>query len=289
MSRYNRGFGRITDLKHALSLVIALGLPLFGGVRIQMESTDLSTGEVTKREILVDADRLRINETGKTSTSVLFLTDGGRNRMVLLDKDKNQYREMDQQMIDQMAGQMGQATAAMAQMQAQMKGMTPEQRAAMEQMMKGRGLPGAASSAVTSAVRTTYANKGSGSANGFACTKYEGTRRAEKVSEVCAANPSQLKFDASDLQVLDKMKEFSAGLQRMATSSPFFNAGTVASISEGGYSGLPVQETKFSNGKASEKTDTKSIDRATFSNADFALGNAVKVEMMAPGRAKGKQ
>jgi hypothetical protein len=96
--------------------------------------------------------------------------------MVVLDNSKNEYREIDQQTIDQMSGQ---TSAATAQMQAQMKNMTPEQRAMVEQMMKGRGLPGVASSAVTSAARTTYTSKSGGSANGFPCTKYEGNRGAE--------------------------------------------------------------------------------------------------------------
>jgi hypothetical protein len=259
-------------------------------VRIQSDAIDLGNGDVTKREILVDGDRLRINETSKsTNTSMLFLTDGGRNRMVILDKAKNEYREIDQQMIDQMSGQASSAPgAADAKMQEQMKNMTPEQRAMMEQMMKGRGLPGVATTAVTSAARTTYTSKGSGSANGFACTKYEGTKGAEKVAEVCAASPSDLKFAASDFLVYEKMKEFMGSLQNMATSSPFFNASTVGSMTEGGYSGLPIQQTSFKNGKASEKTDVKTIDRATFSNADFSLGDAKKVDMMSAQKGRGK-
>jgi hypothetical protein len=283
---YTYDFGGLFTLKQSLCLALALAAPTFAGVRIQLDSTDLTTGEVTKREILVDAERLRMNETGKsTNTSVLFLTDGGRNRLVVLDKAKNEYREIDQQTVEQLSGQM---SAATAKMQEQMKNLTPEQRAMMEQMMKGRGLPGAAAASVTTAARTTYTSKGSGTANGFACTKYEGTRGAEKVSEVCAASPSELKFAASDLQVYEKMKEFSASMMSMATSSPFFNANTVSSMTESGFSGFPVQQTSFSNGKASSRTDTKAIDRATFSNADFSLGNATKVDVMGAAKGRGR-
>ncbi|MGH9592229.1 MAG: hypothetical protein ACRD5L_04005, partial [Bryobacteraceae bacterium] len=259
--------------------------------RIQMDSTDLATGEVTKREILVDADRLRMNETGESAhTSVLFLTDGGQNRMLVLDTAKNEYREIDQQMIDQMSALGGQAAAAAAQMQtqmqAQMKNMTPEQRAVMEQMMKGRGIPGMPA-ATAAPVRTVYTAKGSGSANGFACTKYEGDRGAEKVSEVCAADPGDLKFAASDFQVLQKMKEFTAGLQTMANS--MIDTSSVASLAENGFSGFPVQQTSFKNGQASSRTDTKVIESAALSNADFSLGNSTKVELMGPAKGRGKR
>jgi hypothetical protein len=85
------------------------------------------------------------------------------------------------------------------------------------------------------------------------------------------------------------MKEFSAGLLNMTTSGPFFNANTVASITESGYSGFPVQSTSFKNGKASEKTELKVIQRATFSDADFSLGNARQVDLMPAQKGKGKQ
>jgi hypothetical protein len=272
-------------MKHLLCFTLAMAAPLFAGVRIQLDSTDLTTGAVTKQEILADAERLRFNETGTdVNRSILFLTDGGRNRIVILDKTRNEYREIDQQTMQQLSGQVsGQMAAAQAKMQEQMKNMTPEQRAMMEQMMKGRGMPGAAAAAP---VRTVFTAKGSGTANGFACTKYEGDRGAEKVSEVCAANPADLKITASEIQIYEKMKEFSAGLQNMAANSPF--AASVKSVPQGGFSGIPVQGTSFSDGKATEKTDAKSVTRVTLSNDDFSLGNAKKVELI-PGPGRGKQ
>lgn len=272
-------------MKHAFCFVLVLASPMFAGVRIQLDSTDLATGDVVKREIMLDAERLRMNETGKgINRSVLFLTDGGRNRMVMLDKDKNEYREIDQQTLEQTAGQ---ANDAMAKMQAQMKNMTPEQRAMMEQMMKGRGMPGAASASVANAVKTVYTAKGPGSANGFSCTKYDGMRGAEKVSEVCAADPAALKYAAADFKVYEKMKEFSESMTKMVQQSPFFNANTASSITDAGFSGFPVQSTSFKNGKPSAKTDAKVIERASFGNADFSLGNAKKIEL--PTAPKGRK
>src|SRR5512142_3472652 len=94
--------------------------PLFAGVRIQSENTDLATKKVTTDVILLDANRLRVDSDD--GRSVMFLTDGGRNRMVMLDKAKNTYEEIDEQTMQQMGQQM---SAAMAQMQAAMKNMTP--------------------------------------------------------------------------------------------------------------------------------------------------------------------
>ena len=74
--------------------------------------------------------------------------------------------------MKQLAQQM---SGMMAQMQAAMKNMTPEQRAMMEKMMKGK-MPQAAAAAP----KTVYTAKGSGSVNGFSCTKYEGDLSGEK-------------------------------------------------------------------------------------------------------------
>src|SRR5580658_2546296 len=108
-------------------LIVALAtLPSFAGTRLQMELTDLNTNKVIKQELLIDNTRLRVNTDA--DNSVLFLTDGGRNRLVMLDKTKNEYMEMDQQTMNQLGAQM---QGAMAQMEAAMKNMPPEQRAMM--------------------------------------------------------------------------------------------------------------------------------------------------------------
>ena len=83
--------------------------------------------------------------------------------------------------MKQMAQQM---SGMMAQMQAAMKNMPPEQRAMMEKMMKGK-MPQAAAPAP----KTVYTAKGGGSVKGFSCTKYEGDLSAgEGVDRMCRAS-----------------------------------------------------------------------------------------------------
>ena len=253
--------------------------PLFAGVRIQMDGTDLTTNKTSTQVIMMDNTRLRIDADEKTS--MMFLTDGGRNRMVILDKTKNTYQEIDEQMMKQMGQQM---SGAMAQMDAAMKGMPPEQRAMMEKMMKGKMPQGAP------VVRTVYTAKGSGTVNGFACTKYEGIRGAEKVSEVCAASASQIKVAPGDYQVFEKMKQFTAGIQDAMKNSPFAAGIQSSSVADSGMEGFPVQTVSFRNGQAASRMELKSVTTASFSDADFSLGSAKKVEMPTmPGGGRGKQ
>jgi hypothetical protein len=246
--------------------------PVWGGVRIQMEVTDVKDGTVTKQEMLLDAERLRVNTTTAGSpNSVFFLTDGGRSRVVLLNPARNEYREMDQQTLNQLSG-------VMAQMQAQMKNLPPEQRAQIEQLMRGRMGQAGAGGAVGP---TTYTAKGSGSVNGFACTKYEGMRGSEKVAELCAAKPADLHFNPSDFQVFEKMREFASSFLSAMANSPLAN-GRMDYLTHAGFEGYPVEHTTFSGGQATSKMEVKSIERASLSDADFSLGNAKKAQMM-PG------
>lgn len=253
--------------------VIALApLSLWAGVRIQMEETDLKSNKATRQEMMIDATRLRVNTDA--NTSVLFLTDGGRNRMVMLDKARNTYQEIDQQTMNQMGQQM---QSAMSMMQEQMKNMPAEQRAMMEKMMQGKMGGGGAPP-----VATTYTSTGSATVNGFACTKYEGKRGAEKVSEMCAAQAAAMKMTPGDYQVFEKMKEFMSGFQSAMQNSPF--AGRIGSYGEKGVEGFPVQSLSFTNGQPVHRVDLKSIEQASFSDADFSLGSAKKTDMpMGPG------
>jgi hypothetical protein len=249
---------------------VLVAAPVFAGVRIQMEHTDLATNKITTQTILLDNTRLKI-EVGE-KTSMMFLTDGGRNRMVILDKSRNTYQEIDEQTMKQLAEQM---SGAMSQMDAMMKNMPPEQRAAMEKMMKGK-MPQAAAAVP----KTVYTAKGNGTVNGFSCTKYDGLRGAEKVTEVCSGSASQIKIAAGDYQVFEKMKAFTAGLQDALKNSALA-ASVQSSFADPGLQGYPVQTINFHGGQAADRVELKSVTNTSFSDADFSLGTAKKMEMPA--------
>jgi hypothetical protein len=264
-------------MKQTLSSICALmslaAMPLLAGKRIEMQSTDLTTNKTAPNSILLEADRMRVDQG---NTTVMFLTKGG-NRIVMLDKGKNEYSEMTQADVEQISQQLN---GAMAQMQEAMKNIPPAQRAQMEAMMKGR-MGGAAAAAPAP---PNYTAKGSATVNGFRCTNYDGIQNGQKVSEICAAQPSEIKINPADFQVMQKMQEMFKGL----SSSPIGSAIPASGIMQSGIDGFPVQSTSFRNGQASSREELKSITDATFSDADFSTGNAKKVDMGIGGRGKGK-
>jgi hypothetical protein len=161
-----------------------------------------------------------------------------------------------------------------------MKNMSPQQKAMMEQMMKGK-MP---QQAAPQRINTVYTAKGAATVNGFSCTRYDGVRSGQKIAEVCAAQPTQLRFSPADVQVFEKMREFASGLQSAFQNSPF--GGGVGELAEAGFQGFPVERVNFRNGQAAQKDELKSAQQASFSDADFSLGNARKVDMMPAMKGK---
>jgi hypothetical protein len=95
---------RLTSVATAVLAPMLIVGPMFAGVKILSENTDLATKKVTTDTILLDANRMRLeSDDGR---SFMFLTDGGRNRIVMLDKTRNTYQEIDEQTMNQMSQQM---------------------------------------------------------------------------------------------------------------------------------------------------------------------------------------
>jgi len=258
---------------------LALVTPLPAGVRMKGETTEVKTGEKSEQTILLDAGRIRVDMKGaRTNTSMMILGEGDNWRMIVLDANKNEYMEMDPAAMQGMQSGIQQA---MAGLQEKMKDMTPEQRAMMEKMMSGR-MPSMAGAGAEQP-RTVYAAKGSATVNGFRCTRYEGTRGDEKVAEVCAADPGQLGVSAADFQGFEKIREWGENLRRSMASSPL--GGMIrGEMMEAGFQGFPVEQKSFRSGELVRTTEVKSIERVSFSAADFSTGSARKMEMPAPGR-----
>jgi hypothetical protein len=256
-----------TTMRSLAVLLVLAASPAWAGKRIQMESTDLQTNKTSPREILVDKDRMKM-EVG--DTVIMFLTAGG-NRMVMLDKGRNEYREMDQASMEAMGRQI---SSVMTQMEAMLKNLPPAQRAQMEEMMKGK--MGGGAPVVEPIV---FANRGPGSVNGFRCTKHEGTRKGEKVVELCASALSDVKIAAADFQVMEKMREFSAGMMEAMKSSPLSGMIENTGVTQAGIEGYPVQSITFRNGQPVAREQLKAVVEATFTDADFSTGTAKKVEI----------
>jgi hypothetical protein len=244
--------------------LIAAALPLAAGTRI---SVDQSKGtETTQQEILFDATRIRINSfKGGDEQSVLFLTDGGRDRLVILDTKKNEYTEIDRAALDSFKKRIRDAQDRIA-------NMGPLARAVAERKMRERigDIPD------KDAPKPVYTSKGGNTVNGFACANYEGTLSGKKVSDICAARPDALKIPNDSFDVFARMRQFASELREVAPGRMSPNS---ANIADSAITGFPVIRTQFDKNKIIAKSEVKKVEPANFSDADFSLGSAKKREL----------
>src|SRR5262245_45963489 len=84
---------------------------------------------------------MRAAAGGPTGEEQAVIFDGGKQVMWMINDAKKSYYEMTKADVDRLGAQMNDA---MAQMQAQMANLPPAQRAQIEAMMRGRGMPAAA-------------------------------------------------------------------------------------------------------------------------------------------------
>jgi hypothetical protein len=131
------------NLRMCLSL--AAGLLLFCGSAwaadgvLIAERTSVG-GSAQTHQIQIERTRIRTEMSGDAHRIVIF--DGGKEVLWMLDPAKQTYNELTKADFERLGAQM---QGAMAMMQSQLANLPPAQRAQIEAMMKGRGMPGAAS------------------------------------------------------------------------------------------------------------------------------------------------
>jgi len=233
------------------------------GVLIVEKST--GNGSTTTNQIQIQGNRMRAEGANQTGGKHVFMFDGARQVMTLIDVDKKTYSEITKADMDRLAAQM---SDAMAQMQQQLAKMPPEQRAQMEAMMKGRGMPGFGAAAP--AAKTQYKKTGTDRVGKWTCDKYEGYDNGEKTSEICTVDPKALGFSMSDFAVSKQMAEFfnvEAFKRMMPNMKQMFSFG---SLEDQGYSGVPIRRTYTILGHQTT-TELSEVSRQTFPDSVFAV------------------
>ena len=243
------------------------------GILMVMKVTS-DGGAPQTTQVQIDARRMRTEGFGDRGEKQIVIFDGTKKVMMLIDESKKTYVELTEADVEAMAGMM-------AEMQKQIASMPPEQRAQMEQMMKGRGMamPGAAA-------KTLYTKTGTATVGKWACDKYDGTNGGQKVAEVCTVDPKALGFTAADFDVSRELAAFFKKVMPMG-GMDVFSIGTPA---DQGFSGIPVRNVSTVAGKQTT-TEITEVKRQAFPDSVFqAPAGFQKQDFMAGrGRGRGRQ
>jgi hypothetical protein len=216
--------------------------------------------------------------------------EGGRNNVVIYDATKQvidmvdlsakTYREVNKADMDQLKGQ---ADSALAQMQEQLKNLPPQQRQAIEQMMRARGgLPGANPAA--SGPKIQYRAAGSDKVGQWTCTKYEGYVGQQKTSEVCTVDPKDLGLTAADFEVGRQLAEFMKTLAPAAADRLM----TIGKAEEQGFSGVPVRQISYQNGQVDSTLELTEVRHTSFPASTFEVPAGFTKEAIGPGARRGR-
>jgi hypothetical protein len=259
---------RALSVLPGLSLVAAMLLtgPLQAadGVLIVQKTTVGDTPRTSQIQIEQNRMRAEVDAGGGARRVVIF--DGAKQVLWILDDDRKTYNEMTKADVDRLGGQV---QDVMAQVQAQLANMPPAQRAQIEALMKGRGIPGSAAPAP----KTEYRKAGTDKVGKWTCDKYEAFQNNQKTSELCTVDPAILGFSLADFEVSRQLGDFFKKVVPQSAEQLFI----VGKTEDQGYSGVPVKRVVTLAGRQTT-TEITDVSRRTFAEATFAVPATFKKE-----------
>ena len=118
----------------SIASLILMASPLHAGVALDMVTRDASGNTIEAMKVYAQSGKIRMDGVGQPADERMSMIFLGQEFLVL-DHSDQKYIVVDADMIAAVGSQM---EAAMRQMEAQLADMPPEQRAMVEEMMRGQ-------------------------------------------------------------------------------------------------------------------------------------------------------
>ena len=247
----------------------------FGDVLFEMENMNKDNGQHDKTSVEVKNNKMKMDfykGGNKLENSMIYRGDS--DEMIFLDHKDHSYMVMDKETMDKISKKLN---SAMAQFEEAMKNVPPEQREMMKKMMKDK-MPGMDN---TPYVEPVLKKAGSGSVNGYSCTKYDVYKGNEKIRQHCITNWSDIK---GGKEISSVMLEMSGFMDEMAktfssNSGPMgntvkFERNVFNQLKE--MNGFPVKTIEYDNGKVESESVLKSSTEKTISSSEFEVPQKYK-------------
>lgn len=189
---------RLAALAAAAFACALAATPARAGVVIHFETKAAGDAAPRPATLWIEADRLRV----ESSEGTMIYRDDKRVLWVM-EGDKKSYMEMTEKDAEKVSG-------AMSEMQAQLAALPPEQRAMVEQMMKGQ-MASMGSPSAAPREPLAYAKTGkSETINGWACTSWDATRGGRREQELWVTGFTDFGLKESDFAACQRLAEFLA-------------------------------------------------------------------------------
>jgi hypothetical protein len=238
-----------------------LAVPVLAGKRILSEGSD---GKVTRRtELLLDGVRMRSSTDG---FAMLVRPDADGYEFLMIDTAKRQYYAMDRKffldMVTAFEGIQEQTDKLLASMPVEMR----------EQLAKNLKMAQPV---------LTYAPSGTDRVNGIPCLVFDQFSGNEKTSEICVAKPGDVGVSAAEFRIVEQAGDFQFKMLEGLGDNPIANSlmdAESALMMNPELRGIPMRTTTLFKGAVMYSDKFVSIEDAVFTDADFSVGDAVRVD-----------
>jgi hypothetical protein len=275
-----KSIGRVVSCAGALCLVAGQAWAADGVLIVQKITT--AGGAPQTHQIQIEAHRMRAEVAGVGGRSQVIVFDGTHDVMMMIDDTNKTYSEITKADVEALSSQM---SAAMSQMQDQLKNLPPEQRAQIEAMMRGRGMPGARGAGAAAPPKMQYKKTGTDHVGKWTCDKYEGFTDGEKKQDLCTVDPKVLGLSMADFAVTKDVANFFQKLMPGNAAQMF----RVGSMEDQGFSGVPVRSVT-TVGTGSVTSEIADVQRQSFPDTLFqAPAGYEKRPSPFTGRGRGRQ
>lgn len=246
------------------------------GVIMEMVTRNPSGQEVDRAKIYAQSAKVRMEQGGADmeDAAMIFLGD----QFLYLNHREKSYVVMDQAMLDKVSDQMN---AAMKEMEAQLASMPPEQRAMVEQMMKGR-MQGMMAQQDEAAPVLRVESMGDGEWQSYDCKQYAVFQGAVKTQQVCAAELDEV--DGSE-EFIDAFRNMAAYIEKLTKSMPMMpkdqmNPGELMKQIKG----FPVHTIDYEGGSVVREMSLDSVIEQDIDESLFAAPEGYRREDPFRGR-----
>lgn len=220
------------------------------GVIMDMVTRDAAGQETDRARIYSQSRMIRMDQGGDgADSSMIFLGD----EFVYVDHRDKSYIVMDEAMLNEVSAKI---SDAMKEMEAQLANMPPEQRAMVEQMMKGQ-MKGMMGQQGASGPEPRIESMGSSKWQSYACREYAVFEGSQKTQQVCAA---KLEDVAGSDEVIEAFVSMAAYIKKLTESMPMVsNDGLNPGELMEQIDGFPVHTIDYQNGKVLREMSLDSV------------------------------
>jgi len=247
-------------MRYFAHLTFMLGFMALHGAQADSALQYRLNGQQDTRPILVKEGKVLIPGLDGANHARDLLYDRGLSEAVLIDHKAQTYVKVNKETIDRVSRQTEPLQPLLAGLGAQLKNLTPAQRAKWQGMLGGIDLDKVAAVSQSSKPMRITRDGHARKVGGFTCTPVTVLRGQDKVAEVCLSEATALGMTDDDYATLRSLLDFAQRVAKKTQGLSSLMGFSIPVVSVQEMPGIPV-EIRSIGRKHTEQAQLASIDR----------------------------